>query len=172
MLNHHNKCRSSKISLMYKTSIKHISAISQPFHTNFISDQSARIDLQLYGNYLKNWEIRVLTSWRAEQWNLVIQGLAIVQIHSWSLVMKLDEGIEAWNNLDLAQIWTSILVFLSLHHTNLVQMLQLRAWSTPNQCHRTRICKKIAILCGRILNFNGEKNLEEKSFRSEDHDSN
>lgn len=151
---------------MYKTLIKHNSCNTQPFHMNFISDQSARIDLQDYTPKTENYATRKYDLLKSSFWILVIQGLAIMQIHSWSLVMKLDDWIEAWNNLDLAQIWTSMLVFLSLHHTNFGQMLQSKAWSIPNDAERTTICKKIKGLCGRNWSFKVEQKWRELEFWS------
>ena len=71
--------------------------------------------------------------------------------------MKPEVEIKAWDGLDLAQIWISIVMFLSLHTLILHQMLQSRAWILPNDDQETRICNKNHVLLEEFLNYDGEK---------------
>lgn len=59
--NHHQLCKSNKVSLMHKLSISHNSLNMHPNLIIFISAWSGREDLHNYGKSLENSEIRNFT---------------------------------------------------------------------------------------------------------------
>lgn len=139
-----------------------------------------------YSSKFKSKHIRILSmksstqlwQWIKEPWDskfnqpklavtkILWLSLQNFQISFSTLDMKLWIWIDARKGLDLAQLVTSIFMFMYGVCTILYQFLQSTAWSLPNDDQGTRICNEIQVLCEEFSNLEWEKFWREFESRS------